>query len=250
MTKTFSHCRITSTEHQKGESTMPYKVKVTGQYIARSIQSPEEKTLRPYTVEVIVPAAENVLSVIKNKLLGPKLYATYPDYVRFRTHHILTITPLDAASKAKMEEVPLEYMDRESLLGVIKLHKLKIDARFFPDLFKLREAVIFCKEDPIGFEKHFEAKKADILLDLQIAKLNPELQHEQVDQTVPEPPKPKATTPLAKAEKNPEVFAKKTEDRINALAAAQDQEALDAVFGEPNPAPVPAQPQAPGIDDL
>jgi hypothetical protein len=164
-----------------------YRVKVIGQYVARSPVSDKEKIKKNYEIEGNIPTLTAALSIVKNKLLAPALSRKYPDYVTFLTYHIIEITPLTDKAKSDMSKAEVQFMDRPTLLRHIKDDALQIGDddknapvepfphAYFPDTLKLREAVQMCKEDPIGFTKWFRARKEDLAMDIEMARANPEL---------------------------------------------------------------------------
>lgn len=152
-----------------------YKVKVQGTYIARSPLSDKERIIRSYEVDGVIPTAVAALSIVKNKLLGPALSKKYTDYITFRTYNIIELTPMDEKSKAELAKIEIAYMDRPTLLKLIKDEALVVKPEYYPDLFKLREAVKFAKEDPVGYEKHFALHEQELRLDIEMARLNPTL---------------------------------------------------------------------------
>ena len=200
-----------------------YHVKVTGNYIARSSTMDKEKVVRPYEIEGQIPTLHAALSIVKNKLLAPALSAKYPDYVSYLTYHIVEITPLDTNSATQMEKVEVAYMDKDQLAAYIKEHALPVLPRYYPDLFKLREAVQLAKDDPQGYLKQFELRKADLEMDLQMAAANPHLFDQtksptqdllaSVSSPQPEVPPQRAG---GKASSAPDL-AIKTEDRLRGL---------------------------------
>ncbi len=196
-----------------------FKVKVVGQYVARSGIMEKEKIKKNYEIEGNIPTLTAALSIVKNKLLGPALSAKYPDYVTFLTYHIVEITPLDAASVEQMAKAEINFMDRPTLLRFIKDNALKVDARYYPNLFKLREAVQYAKDDPKGYATNFALHEPDLRLDLEMAQCNPNLFQPDAQAgfiasvgSVPVAP-PKAS--------KPDVLAKKTGARLEGLK--QDQ---------------------------
>ena len=198
---------------------MLFKVKVVGQYVARSGIMEKEKIKKNYEIEGNIPTLTAALSIVKNKLLGPALSAKYPDYVTFLTYHIVEITPLDAASVEQMAKAEINFMDRPTLIRFIKDNALKVDARYYPNLFKLREAVQYAKDDPKGYATNFALHEPDLRLDLEMAQCNPSLFQPDAQAgfiasvgSVPvAPPKASSST----------VLAKKTGDRLEGLK--QDQ---------------------------
>jgi hypothetical protein len=197
-----------------------FRVKVTGEYIARSPVSEKEKIKRVYEIEGNIPTANGALSIVKNKLLVPALTKKYPDYVSYLTHHIVELIPLDEKSAAEMSQAEVSYMDRDRLLRYIKENALGVDARYYPDLFKLREAVKLAKEDPKGYAAQFALREPDLRLDLEMAACNPQLFQPQetpedggLVATISISDKPKALLKTANI--------KQTEDRLAGLRADQ-----------------------------
>lgn len=220
-----------------------FRVKVVGTYIARSGIMDKEKIKKNYEIEGNLPdsAIEAPLSAVKNKLLAPALAAKYADYVTFLTYHIVELTPLDEKAKEVMGRDQISYMDRPSLLATIKELNLPVKAEYYPNLFKLREAVATAKEDPAGYKKFFDIHEPDLRLDLEMAKCNPELFNSVepgfvASVSLPEtgPARPKA----AKAEQH----VKHTDDRVAGLAADMHR---DGEF-EPDSAPAAGA----GLEDL
>lgn len=169
-----------------------FRVKVQGTYVARSGVMEKEKIKKNYEITGNIPTTVAALSIVKNKLLGPALIAKYPDYVTFLTYNIIEIEPLDEASRTQMNNSEIGFMDRTALLSYIKDNNVgacsfevekgkpeqsfpRMDPVYYPDLFKLREAVQFARDDPKGYHKHFAIHESDLRLDLEMAKCNPKL---------------------------------------------------------------------------
>ena len=155
-----------------------FKVKVVGEYYARSEVLGEKRVVKQYEFEANIPSLNAALSTVKNKLLTPVLSKKHADYIMYRTYHITEITPLDEASKAQMKKVEIAYMDRASLVDYIQENHLPVDSRLYPDLFKLRVAVQEAKTDPDAYLKKLELRRADLEMELKISELNPGL-HDQ-----------------------------------------------------------------------
>ena len=231
-----------------------FRVKVTGEYIARSPVSEKEKIKKTYEIEGNIPTVYAALSVVKNKLLVPALTRKYPDYVSYLTHHIVEMVPLDEKSVAEMGRAEISFMNREQLIRYVKDNAIgacrievskgefrdfpNLDARYYPDLFKLREAVKLAKEDPVGYQKQFILRQPDLLLDLEMAECNPELFPEQ---ETPQSAGLRATVSLpdradlsdsSKASSVP-ALAKKTGDRLKGLQADQVRDGEMGVLDGP-----------------
>ena len=197
-----------------------YRVKVVGDYIARSGVMDKEKVKKSYEIEGNIPTLNAALSIVKNKLLAPALGLKYPDYVTFLTYHIVEIMPLTEDAKEKMSKAEVSFMNRPTLLKFIKDNALPVDARYYPNLFRLREAVMLAKEDAEGYKRQFALREPDLRLDLEMAECNPELYKD-----------PQAEAPLAASvtnlpapklkASNTKTLVKKTGDRLSGLAADQ-----------------------------
>ena len=204
-----------------------FRVKVTGEYVARSGIMEKEKVKKNYEIEGNIPTTYAALSIVKNKLLGPALTKKYPDYVTFLTYHIIEITPLDDKSKEEMRAQEVIFMSREDLLLYIRDNGLKVQPDYYPNLFRLREAVLFAKEDPDGYAKHFLLKEPELKLDLDMAACNPDLFQTESQQgggliaSAEVSAKFKSDKPKAS---NPDVLNVKTEDRLKGLTAEQTRD--------------------------
>jgi hypothetical protein len=198
-----------------------FKVKVVGDYIARSPVSDKEKIRKQYEVEGNIPSLVGALSVVKNKLLAPLLAAKYKDYVSYLTYNIVQITPLDVESQRQMGKSEVTFMNREQLLAYIRDNALPVDAKYYPNLFRLREAVQLAKEDPEGYKKQFALREPELRLDLEVAACNPGLYPSDAFTETPMgmipptavPPQPKSKASFDK------VLREKTDARLNGLAA-------------------------------
>lgn len=232
-----------------------FRVKIQGFYVARSGTMDKERIKKAYEIEGNIPTIRAALSIVKNKLLAPALSKKYPDYVTYLTYHIVEITPLDEKSQAELGKAEIAFMDRptlikyckENAIGVFHADKEEdqefdnpkgLDARYFPDLFKLREAVEHAKEDAKGFSKWFFTHKDDLEMDLQMAAANPDLFHVKQDEGFIASIKPGAVKTKALPAN---AHAKNTGDRLGGLTAdmKRDGEMVDA---DPEPTA--------GVDEL
>jgi len=150
-----------------------FKVTVQGLYIARSGVMDKERIVKDYELEANIPTMKCALSIVKNKILDPILKVKYKDYVSYYTYHITQYVPLDEESAKEVAKVEITYMNREALLAYITEHALPVEAHLYPDLFKLREAVQFAKNDTKGYLKKLELRRPDLEMDQEIARLNP-----------------------------------------------------------------------------
>lgn len=203
-----------------------FRVKVVGTYVARSGVMEKEKIKKRYEIEGVIPTTYAALSIVKNKLLAPALAKKYPDYVTFLTYHIVELTPLDKESAKDLKNQEVNFMSRSNLLGYIKENAIKISPEYYPNLFRLREAVQFAKSDPDGYAKHLVLKEADLKLDLEMAKCNPGLFKDESDAgdgliaSVDLETKPSSSSKFAKAS-SPEELDIKIEDRLKGMTAEQ-----------------------------
>ncbi len=212
-----------------------FQVKVVGQYIARSGVMEKEKIKKNYEITGNLPTLTGALSIVKNKLLNAALTQKYEDYITYLTYHIVEIVPLSESAKTEMAKAEINFMDRSSLVRYIKDHALPVKADYYPELFKLREAVQYAKDDPKGYEAHFALREPDLRLDLEMAKCNPQLfnRGEQFAATVALPSTNDTVVKPRKASRAPEL-ARKTADRLDGLKAEQirDNDMAELEAGE------------------
>jgi len=219
-----------------------FKVQVVGEYVARSGVMDKEKIKKPYEIEGNIPTLDCALSIVKNKLLGPKLTQKYPDYVTYLTYHIVKITPLDEESRGKLSRAEVQFMDRPTLVKYVKDNNIGVtvmkigtgdkaqeittpmlDVRYYPNLFRLREAVQLAKEDPAGYYKQFQLREPDLRMDLEMAKCNPDLFPSDETKGFVASASTPSTGKLPKARKAaaPKAHVKHIEDRLQGLTAEQ-----------------------------
>ena len=195
-----------------------FKVRVVGEYYARSKHDAGKKVVKSYDFEANIPTLTCALNTVKNKLLTPVLKNIHSDYVSYRTYHITEITPLDEKSKLHMNKIEIQYMSRQALVDYIGEHVLPVDSRLYPSLFKLRVAVTEAKTDPDTYLKKLALRKSDLEMDLQIEDLNPGL-HDRPEtpanvsmaNTVPD------KTKAIKKNITPEKIEQQATDRVKGL---------------------------------
>lgn len=151
-----------------------YTVTVQGEYFASSPEFPNKKVSRNYSVKLNLPSLDRALSIIKNKMLGPKLQSIYKDYISFRTHEIVEARPL---SPETPESTNLAYMSREKLLQYVKENNVPVDVadEVYTDVVLLRSAVVDYVLNPKGFEEREARRIVDHKETLELRKMNPEV---------------------------------------------------------------------------
>lgn len=152
-----------------------YKVRVEGEYIARPSLVGGDRVVKKYDIVVNLPVMDRAMSVIKNKLLRPALSVRYDDFIVARTYHITQIEALDVQSQDLLKKVPVQYMNRDTLLQFILDENLPVDADLYPNLFKLREAVESAQANPEEFARKQEERRGSLLEDQTLAEMNPGL---------------------------------------------------------------------------
>lgn len=199
-----------------------FRVKVVGTYIAQSGVMGKEKIVKNYEFDANIPSMRMALSTVKNKLLEPVLSKKYPDYVSYRTYHIIKIIPLDEKSREQLKKIEIQYMTRDMLLDYISENQLPVDANLYPDLLALRVAVQDAKNDPKAYLKKLDRIRPDLEMDLQVAKLNPGIFDEKEQPASvsvansASRPAPHVTAP-AKKDTSKEAIEKQTENRVEGL---------------------------------
>jgi hypothetical protein len=222
-----------------------FEVKVEGEYFARSGVMGAEVVIKNYEVVVKLPTMDRAMSVIKNKLLRLALSAKYEDFKAPRTWNITSIKPGNEASKKAMKGLPVMYLDREALVGMIDDQSLAVDASLYPSLYKLREAITLCKANPEHFKKQQEINRPGLIEDQILADLNPGLiPKTSTTATVPVPAPTPVPAENAKKALTEEENSRQTEDRVRTETARMIKEGALAPM-DPVPAPAPT-----GVEDL
>jgi hypothetical protein len=223
-----------------------FEVEVTGQYIARSGVMGKERILKDYKMKCVVPSTDAVLSVIKNKILGPKLKQQHEDYLMFRTYHILSITPLSKEDGFSADLNNIRYMSRPDLERLVKANALGVPTQLYPSLFKLRDAVLFASNDPKGYAKHLGIHREDLEMDKQVAEMNPELQEKDSEVYANTAGKKVGLKDMPQSSGRPSIsndqIEKQTEDRVAGLGADMKKD------GEMGDMDEPAEPAS--VNDL
>ena len=152
-----------------------YALKIVGDFFIPAPLAPGKKTLLPYEVSVNVPSLTAALStIIKTGILDAAVKRKYASqgYLRFRTHHIESATPL---SPSTPESNNLQYMPREGLLRYIAQAAAPITAELYPKTEDLREVVLDFHQNPLGFDKREGERQAKRVQRAELAALNPGL---------------------------------------------------------------------------
>lgn len=149
-----------------------YKVTVTGEYIGRGSDSPNQKVKKNYTITANLPSLDRALSVLKGKVLDRAISKKHEDFIRVRTYKIVEAIPL---SPATPESLNLQFMTREKLEAHVASHQLPIVVAEYSDTVTLRDAVVDCTLNPNGFKKREALKQADREEQAQIDALNPDI---------------------------------------------------------------------------
>lgn len=153
-----------------------FKITVEGDYFARSEALKGEKIIRKYRIEGLrVPSMNRVLSTLRDKLLTPALKRKYPDYVRFRTYHVVEVEALDNDARRELGKLDTRYMSRRQLEQYVMENGLQVPVDLYPNLFKLREAVQMARTDPKAYETRLEKDRPSLEQDIELARMNPGL---------------------------------------------------------------------------
>jgi hypothetical protein len=119
-----------------------FEVTVAGQYHALHDAS-GTPTLKHYQESFVVPSQEAALSNVVKFLLAARLKQKYPDFIRFRTHQLVSITLHEYTPKAEVLQMGIDEMTMPQLSDFCILRQLMFDPYKHPgkDLNQLREMV-------------------------------------------------------------------------------------------------------------
>jgi hypothetical protein len=134
-----------------------YRVVVAGEYY-RPAKEGKGRVADKYELSFNLPSLEAALSVIVGKLLLPALKRKYPGALGYRTHEIVSATPL-AAGMPRVAS--LQFMDRAALEAYALEAKVPIDLTLYDEVTELRESLIDFQQNPDTFAKREEQRAAE-----------------------------------------------------------------------------------------
>ena len=123
-----------------GESKRTFDITVEGQYYGVHDLT-GIAVVKNYTAHFVLPSLEAALSVICKHLLDPYLRKNYPDYARFRSHRITSITTNGKAPDRAVLQMSFDDMTAEQLSDFCILNRIAIDPYEHKDLDKCREDI-------------------------------------------------------------------------------------------------------------
>lgn len=181
-----------------------YDVTIEGIYAARTEHGSVEK---PYKVTVPMDKEHldaGPVSAFCKGYADKKLRKHYPDYIRFITHTLLSITPRDGS-----EITDYKLMSYDQLVNFIEDNDLPVDYRLYDDTESIRTAIgeLFAlrhkgrEEDFIEGQKRLDERKgAAVGLKIRAAKLMEEddAQETAMPEDEPAPEEPEHKSPKHK----------------------------------------------------
>ena len=120
-----------------------FVVVVSGQYHAMSDVT-GTPVLKNYTEAFTLPSQEAALSNICKHLLSPRLKKTHSDFIRFRTHELISIKLQNYTPNTAVLQMMIDDMNILELYDFCILQKLLIDPYVHAskmDIYKLRQLV-------------------------------------------------------------------------------------------------------------
>lgn len=117
-----------------------FEIVVEGQYLATGDVT-GTPTIKYYTASFKLPSQEAALSVICKHLLAPYLRKKHRDYIRYRTHKLISITAIGRKPNTDVLQMSLEDMTVEQLSDFCILKGIMIDPYKHADLVHTRERV-------------------------------------------------------------------------------------------------------------
>lgn len=153
-----------------------WKVVVKGEYFAEN-PAGRGKIAKPYSAEFMLPHLYDgaALSVIKNKLLEPKLRKMHSDFIAVRTNKIASATPLSPETPLSNN---IQFMNREQLVAHVGHIRAPIVCSAYRDDADLRDALIDFIQTPDGFEKREAERLKAKSIDAELAALNTDIEVE------------------------------------------------------------------------
>lgn len=115
-------------------------VAVEGQYIALG-EASGVPTVKNYRMEFNLPSQEAALSVICKHLLAPALRKKYSDFIRYRTHKLVSINAIGRKPDTGVLQMGIDEMSIDQLSDFCILRNILIDPYRHTDLPLTREKV-------------------------------------------------------------------------------------------------------------
>jgi hypothetical protein len=145
---------------KKTAPAIPYfEVTVEGQYYAFD-DATKRKTLVSYKESFNLPQYDAALSIIKSKLLTPRLANKDINFKGVRTHQIVNMVPKNGAKMPARQDI--RAMSEKQIRAMLSAQNItEIDPDVYPDLNSLRASVIdYMTSGPDGFARR-EAKRVE-----------------------------------------------------------------------------------------
>lgn len=103
-----------------------FEIVVRGQYHSLH-EASGTPTLKNYTAKFILPTQEAALSTVCRHLLAPYLRKHYPDFIRFRTHELVSITLVGYKPNPEVLQMAIDEMTLPQLFDFCVLKEILID---------------------------------------------------------------------------------------------------------------------------
>lgn len=117
-----------------------FEVVVEGQYYA--LHDSVSTVVKKYQAKFVLPSQEAALSNICKHLLKPYLEKNYPDFIRFRTHQLVSITAHGRKPDPEVLQMGIDEMNIAQLSDFCILRQIMIDPYKHSDLPLCRERVM------------------------------------------------------------------------------------------------------------
>lgn len=147
-----------------------HRVTVEGEFLATSPLG-KGRIKKSYEESFNLPDLTAALSVIKNKLLAPRLQKKHPDFARVYTLRTKDVQPLSPSTPPSNN---IAYMTRAQLEAEVKARKAPIDLAAYPQVPDLRDALVDFVQNPSGFEAREAERQTQRAEDRALAAMNPE----------------------------------------------------------------------------
>lgn len=149
-----------------------FEVVVEGQYIAHGDHS-STPTVKFYKETFILPSQEAALSKICKHVLAPRLRKVHKDFIRYRTHKLVSITAVGVKPNTEVLQMSLDDMSVAQLSDFCILKGIMIDPYIHSNTTLCRERVAEqwrlirqAKKDAATTNAGQDQKEADALLAL------------------------------------------------------------------------------------
>lgn len=138
-----------------------FEIEIEGQYAATGNVT-GTPVVKSYKAKFILPSQEAALSVVCKHLLAPYLRKNYPDFIRYRTHKLVSITAIGRKPNTDVLQMGIDDMTIGQLSDFCILKGIMIDPYKHTDLVLVKEQIAGIYQQQRQNKKEIDTSAAGI----------------------------------------------------------------------------------------